>query len=86
MLFLCEQRGEPEQQGATENAEANEVYAVDAVEHGVFAYRGHQSPAGACTKHAQVCDEWLFFVIHEFSFFNERKISNKKLDEQNLSY
>lgn len=43
MLFLGEERGEPEEDGTTQYTEAHQVDAVDAVKHGILAYRSHQS-------------------------------------------
>ena len=67
MLFLGEERGEPEENGATQYAEAHQVDAVDAVKHGILAYGSHQSPECAGTEEAQVGDK-RSFVIH-FSLF-----------------
>ena len=67
MLFLGEERGEPEENGATQYAEAHQVDAVDAVKHGILAYGSHQSPECTGTEEAQVGDK-RSFVIH-FSLF-----------------
>ena len=50
MLFLGEERGEPEEEGTTQYTEAHQVDAVDAVKHGILAYGSHQSPECAGTE------------------------------------
>ena len=65
MLFLGEERGEPEEEGTTQYTEAHQVDAVDAVKHGILAYGSHQSPECAGTEEAQVGDK-RSFVIHFF--------------------
>ena len=65
MLFLGEERGEPEENGTTQYTEAHRVDAVDAVKHSILAYGSHQSPEYARTEKAQVGDK-RSFVIHFF--------------------
>ncbi len=68
MLFLDKERGEPEKDGTTQDAEGHHRNAIEAVGHGVLAKRSHQAPECTRTCHGQVrYDQSFSFLIHVLS-------------------
>lgn len=68
MLFLDKERGEPEEDSSTQDAEGHHRNAIEAVGHGVFAERSHQTPECTRTCHGQVrYDQSFSFLIHVLS-------------------